>query len=172
MRLQKKTHDQRQVETPEWVIVPLTHQLFQTQASKEQLHTVIKAGKALNIKALICPWTTMNRTEEERQASIISEWIEKMDGKTTTGQICNKEHEGYLEGRSTYLIAASRKINDRLPHKFEESNDGYLEQILDNGDGIIDDCFTYFTARPEGDQKQPGKGAQAKCQSNPDSVAG
>jgi hypothetical protein len=59
MRLQKKTHDQRQVETPEWMIIPLTHQLFQTQASKEQLHTAIKSGKALNSKAPICLWTTL-----------------------------------------------------------------------------------------------------------------
>jgi hypothetical protein len=138
-------------EKPEWIVVPLTHQLFRTTAIQERFEEAVVQGKALNSKAMICIWTTPNRTEEERQAAIVREWAEDIGWKTTIGQLKNEQHDGYLEGRSTYLIAADERIIKKLPKQFHESNDGYhyLEQILDIGDGIIKDCFSYFTATKE-----------------------
>ena len=95
----------------------------------------------------------------------MTKWINEIGWDTTTGQIRNEQHDGYIEGRSTYLIAASRQIVNRLPKDFNESmNEGYnyLEQILDLGDGIINDCFSYFTAIDE-DSKPSGSGASIKA---------
>jgi hypothetical protein len=152
-------------ERPEWIVVPLTHQLFRTTAIQERFEEAVVQGKARNSKAMICIWTTPNRKEEERQTAIVQEWAEDIGWKTTTGQLTNEQHDGYLEGRSTYLIAADERIIKKLPKQFHESNDGYhyLEQILDMGDGIIKDCFSYFTATKE-DRKPSGTGARVKTQ--------
>ena len=79
----------------------------------------------------------------------------------------NEQHDGYLEGRSTFLIASNRRIINRFPTQFDESNDGYhyLEQILDLGDGIITDCFSFFTATEE-ESKPSGSGAKIKTKLN------
>jgi hypothetical protein len=129
-------------------------------------------GRHLNSKALICIWTTNNRQEEEHRADQIQKWMDDLGWKHTVGQIWNEQHDGYLEGQSTYLIAASSQIIDRLPTQFDESNDGfhYLEQILDIGDGDIRDCFSYFAAIND-DRKPSGSGAKIKttlqiCHSN------
>jgi hypothetical protein len=79
----------------------------------------------------------------------------------------NEQHDGYLEGRSTFLIASNRRIINSLPTQFHESNDEhhYLEQILDPGDGIITDCFSFFTAIEE-DSKPSGSGAKINSKLN------
>ncbi len=150
-------------ETPEWIVVPLTHSFFHSTELQDRLKETITKGKALNCKALICLWTTVDKSIEERQATDVTKWMDDIGWKTTTGQIRNEQHDGYLEGRSTYLIAANREIINRLPEQFKESNDGYhyLEQILDLGDGIFKDCFSYFTTIDE-DSKPSGSGSSIK----------
>jgi hypothetical protein len=135
-------------ETPEWIIAPLTHCFFNSTKQRNRLKELIQKGKHLNSKALMCLWTRTNKNVEEQQADQIKRWMRDIGWETKSGQIRNEQHDGYLEGRSACLIAANRQIVNRLPEQFEESNDGchYLEQIVDLGDGIIVDCFSYFTA--------------------------
>lgn len=61
------------------------------------------------------------------------------------------------------MIAANRQIIERLPNRFDELNDGChcLEQILDQGDGIINNCVSDFTASND-DSKPSGTGANIK----------
>ncbi len=145
------------------MLAPLTHLLFLNTAAQEQLEDIIGRGKALNSKALACMWTTLNRKEEEQQAATVKTWAKDLGWKTTSGQIITQQHDGCLEGRSTYLIAATERVIDKLPTQFHELNDGchYLEQTLDVGDGAIKACFTYFTAMNE-ERKPSGTGAKVK----------
>ena len=126
---------------------------------RDKFKEAINTGKALNSKAVICIWPTVNKQTEERQTSQITEWITELRWKATTWQIRNEQHDGYLEGRSTFLIAASRRIINRLPEQFQESNDGYhyLEQFMDLGNGIIKDCLSFLTAIDQ-DSKPSGSG--------------
>ena len=76
------------------------------------------------------------------------------------GQIKSEQHNG----RSTFLIVPEERVITKLPKQFNAWNDGftYLEQILDIGDGIIQDCFSYFTATND-DWKPRGTRAQIKA---------
>ena len=108
-------------------------------------------------------WTMVDKRKEEEQADQITEWMTELGWKATTGQMRNEQHDGHLEGRSALLIASNRRTINRFPTQFHESNDGHhcLEQILDLGDGIITDCFSFFTATEE-ESKPSGSGAKIK----------
>ena len=152
-----------QQQTPGWILVPLTHHVTYCREAQERFQDLLIKGKALNAKALVCMWTTSNPDMEDRQMRLVREWTEDMGWATTSGQIRNDQHDGYLEGRSTYLIAADKRVIDRIPKQFDESNDGYhhLEQILDTADGIFEDCFSFFTVK-QVDRKPSGHGAKIK----------
>ena len=103
-------------ETPEWIAVPPTQYFFLSTKKQDRFKVAITKGKALNSRALICLWTTVDKQTEECQTGQITEWITELGWKATTGHIGNEEHDGYLEARSTYLlIAANRSIVNRLP---------------------------------------------------------
>jgi hypothetical protein len=98
--------------------------LFLTTSAQARLLKVIKAGKALNCKALTCLWTTSDKKEEQTQADQARAWTHSAGWESTVGQITNKQQDGCLEGRSTCLITANKGIIDRLLEQFDKSNDG------------------------------------------------
>jgi hypothetical protein len=151
-------------ETPEWIVAPLTQSFFLSIKQRDIFKTAITAGKALNSKAATCMWTTVDKQTKKQQASQISEWMTELGWKATTGQIRNEQQDGHLEGRSTFLIAANRRMINRLPELFQELNDGchYLEQIMDLGNGIMTDCFSFFAPAIDEDSKPSGSGANTK----------
>jgi hypothetical protein len=163
----KQGTDMTSQERPKWIIITLTQRLFNKETRQAQLQEVLTKGRELDCKAVICMWTTNDRKEEERQAEKVKEWTNDIGWKTVSGQLRNEEHDGYLEGCSTYLITAKARVINRLPRQYDESNDGYhyLEQILDVNNGTIEDCFTYFTAQTE-ERKQKGKGTKIKTKVN------
>lgn len=67
----------------------------------------------------------------------------------TSGEIRNEQHYGNLEGRSSYLIAVTTHIVQ------------HLEQIMDLGDGNVEDFFSYFTA-VNADENPSSEGAKVK----------
>jgi hypothetical protein len=113
---------------------------------------------------MMCLWTTPDQKEEEQQVAAAQEWAKDMGWKTTSGQIKNQQHDGYLEVRCTCLVAAKERVIKRLPQQFNESNDRHqhLEQILDIGDGMIKHCFSYFTEPTEDRNKPIGTGVKVK----------
>jgi hypothetical protein len=164
-QLTKRQREQQdlQEEPPEWIVAPLTHQFFTSSKAQDHLNQVINTGKALNSKALICVWRTTDKGKEERQAETVKEWTKTIGWDAKVRQMRNKQHNGYLEGQSIFLIAANRRTIDKLPQEFEETNHGfhYLEQILlDLADRNISDCFSYFTAINE-DSKPRGQGCRS-----------
>jgi hypothetical protein len=83
-----------------------------TKAFKE----VLLQGKALCNKAMTCVWTTPDQREAERQAATVQEWAKDMGWKTASGKIKNEQHDGYLEGRSTCLVAAEERERSKDFH--------------------------------------------------------
>jgi hypothetical protein len=149
---------------PEWIAAPLVHSFFQSTKLQDRLKVAAPKGKTLNCKALTCLWTTVKKNTKEHQAVLMKARLNDVGWKTTSGKIRNEQHDGYIEDRSTYLIAANREIINRLPEQFAELNDGchHLdEQTLDIGDGMFKDCFTSF-ATSNKDSKPSGTGASVK----------
>ena len=60
--------DDPQEKTPEWIVVTLMHCFFNSIELQEQLKVAVKAGKALDSKAVISLWTAVHKQIEERQA--------------------------------------------------------------------------------------------------------
>jgi hypothetical protein len=84
-------------EKPEWIIVPLTHQLFRTTAAKERFEEIVVRGKALHGKAL-CASGPPQQIERRRTPSTNGESVGgRHRSETTIGQIKikNEEHNGY-----------------------------------------------------------------------------
>ena len=62
----------------EWIIVPLTQSFFLSAEKRDIFKEAIIKGKAINSKALICLWTTVDKQIEERQAEQRTEWITEL----------------------------------------------------------------------------------------------
>jgi hypothetical protein len=83
-------------ETPKWTVVLLPHSFFQSTKLQDQLKVAITKGKTLNCKALTCLWRTLENNTEDRQAVLMKEWLNYIGWQTTSGQIRNKQHDGYI----------------------------------------------------------------------------
>ena len=95
------------------IVVPLTQRFFLSTKQRDRLYEAITTGKSLNCKALTCAGTTLDKRKEEEQADQITEWTTELGWKATTGQMRNEQHDGYLEARSTFLIASNRRMINR-----------------------------------------------------------
>jgi hypothetical protein len=82
------------------------------------------------------------------------------------GKISNEDHDRYLEGRSTYMIAGPNKTIQQIKAaKMNKANDSYskLDNILDDSDGIFEDCFHYHKkTKTKDDKTESMTGARTK----------
>ena len=63
------------------------------------------------------------------------------------------------------MIASEEQGLTTLPKQFYESIEGdtYLKQILNMGDGILKDCFSYFTTENNDNRKPRSTGAHIRA---------
>jgi hypothetical protein len=155
-RLQRnETQTKRQEERPEWILIPRA-QDYSTPHQSTLLTQALKLGKHHGGKAAILLWTTTNREDETRQARNLAAIIRTLGWTTTIGEIRNEDHAGYLEGRSTYLIAGPNETINRINNATtSKANDSHnrLDDILDDSDGIFEDCFRYHERMETADEK-------------------
>jgi hypothetical protein len=143
---------------PEWIIVPRAQDFTNTPPQTHVLTRAIQHGKQQGSKAAILIWTTTHRDTERQQAKDMAATLNDIGWDSHIGELRNEEHEGYLEGRSTYMIAGPSTTIQRIKDaKTSKANDSYskLDDILDDSDGIFEDCFRYHenttqdTRKPE-----------------------